>query len=38
MLTIGVLETYRAQVGWKNPQDTQGEEGFQLRDEVSDGC
>merc|ERR1719183_3040107 len=37
VLTIGVSETYRAQVGWKNPQDTQGEEGFQLRDEYTPG-
>jgi len=37
VLSIGIVETYRAQVGWKNPQDTQGEDGFQLREDYTPG-
>ena len=37
VLSIGVAETFRATVGWKNPQDTQGEADFQLRDGYTPG-
>jgi hypothetical protein len=37
VLTIGVSEVYRAQVGWVSPADLQGESKFQLRDDYIPG-